>query len=437
MGLGIGIGIPSGVMNSNLAFARKRDRTSFITTWRTTAANESITIPADTSPGYNYNITTSDGQSFENITGSKTITFATAGDYDISISGDFPRINFYNTDTANRDKIIDIKQWGNIVWESFNKAFYYCLNVKGSFTDTPNLSNVTSTSRMFYAARSFNQDISSWDVSSVTYMYAMFGYAYSFNQDIGSWDVSNVIDMSYMFQGATAFNQPIGNWDVSSVIYMSNMFYLASEFNQPIGNWDVSSVWNMAYMFGRAYLFNQPINDWDVSNVTNMTSMFTNSLAFNQPLDSWNVSSLISMSYMFYSSSPSLFDQDLGSWDISKVSDMGNMFRSVLLSTANYDALLIGWHSTLESLYPNGVGYSKSAYLNFGNSKYSPNTASSSSASLIARASLISDFSWTIIDGGYVGQFPVEETPVEAVSTSYYYQSNASGEYQGIGFNNI
>jgi hypothetical protein len=43
------------------------DGTSFITTWRTTTTNETITIPT-AGRGYNYNIITSDGQEFTGVT---------------------------------------------------------------------------------------------------------------------------------------------------------------------------------------------------------------------------------------------------------------------------------------------------------------------------------------------------------------------------------
>jgi surface protein len=47
-------------------------------------------------------------------------------------------------------------------------------------------------SHMFHEAKSFNQDISKWNVSKVTDMAFMFSNTKLFNQDISKWDVSNV-----------------------------------------------------------------------------------------------------------------------------------------------------------------------------------------------------------------------------------------------------
>ena len=49
--------------------------------------------------------------------------------------------------------------------------------------------------------RSFNQDISAWDVSNVTNMSLCLAM-HSFNQDLSAWDVSNVTTMSDMFNEA-------------------------------------------------------------------------------------------------------------------------------------------------------------------------------------------------------------------------------------------
>ena len=45
-------------------------------------------------------------------------------------------------------------------------------------------------SAMFIDAKSFNDDISNWDVSSATDMSRMFAYAKSFDGDLSKWDVS-------------------------------------------------------------------------------------------------------------------------------------------------------------------------------------------------------------------------------------------------------
>lgn len=88
--------------------------------------------------------------------------------------------------------------------------------------------------------RSFNGDISDWDVSNVKNMSKMFCYATSFNGDISDWDVSNVENMNSMFYGAKSFYGDISQWYVRKVKNMSFMFHDASSFNQNLSRWDVT-----------------------------------------------------------------------------------------------------------------------------------------------------------------------------------------------------
>ena len=319
----------------------------FITTWRTTAANESITIPT-TGTGYNYHVDWGDGTVENSFTGNATHAYAIAGEYTVKISGTFPQIYFYGF-SAYRSKIIAINQWGNGKWRSMKRAFYRCRKLVGQATDTPDLSEVSDMSNMFYNASSFNQDIGDWKVENVTNMSYVFHYASSFNQDIGAWNVENVTNMSYMFSHAISFNQDIGAWNVGNVISMSSMFSYAGSFNQDIGDWNVSSVtnmsrlfyqsrfnqdigaWNvgnvrsMSYMFSFAKYFNQDIGAWKVGNVTNMSHMFSHAISFNQDIGAWKVGNVTNMSHMF-SYTRSSFNQDIGAWNVENVINMSSMF---------------------------------------------------------------------------------------------------------------
>ncbi len=247
------------------------------------------------------------------------------------------------------------------------------------------VSSVQDMRSMFRHAKLFDQNLNGWDVSSVTSMWGMFEGAGAFNGNIADWDVSSVENMYRMFRGATVFNQDISGWDVSSVDTMQLMFSGARAFDQDIGGWDVSSVTRTLGMFEDAELFNQDISNWDVSNVTDTRYMFEGAEAFNQDIGGWDVSSVGNMGGMFRDAL--LFDQDLGGWDVSNVdavNGFGDMFAGIALSTANYDALLLGWSN---------LDVEPGMTFDAGDSQYTEGAVE-------ARDTLINDFDWTINDGG-------------------------------------
>lgn len=195
-------------------------------------------------------------------------------------------------------------------------------------------------------------------------------------------DLAGVSTFQGMFQNCSNLkgNPSMGLWDVSAIVNMNGAFSGATLFDTPIGAWDVSNVTDMSLMFDSASSFNQEINSWNVSNVTNMLNMFRLAVSF---------------------------DRNIDSWDVSNVTNMTNMFSGVKLSTSNYDALLIGW-SALN--LQNGVTFSG------GNSQYC--------ASIAARNFIISNFSWSITDGGTDAACPTyqfaDETIYEFADESIY-----------------
>ena len=237
-----------------------QDYDPFITKWKVTSTDRTITIHGTAVSGKNYTVNWGDGTT-SSATGSISHTYDNAGTYTVSISGDLAKITHTVSNATDAAKLVSVEQWGDIAWSDMSGMFRGASNMVYNATDVPKLSGVTDMSFMFHGASSFNGDISSWGVSFVTDMSSMFNGASSFNSAI-FYDVSNVTDMSSMFNGASAFNQDISFWDVSNVTNMTSMFNGASAFNQDISSWNVSNVTNMTSMFDGATAFSQNLGKW-------------------------------------------------------------------------------------------------------------------------------------------------------------------------------
>ncbi len=192
---------------------------------------------------------------------------------------------------------------------------------------------------------------------------------------VQQWGTQQWTSMFAMFaDNRSLYHLPVQAPDLSLCTSMESMFAFDLSLYADIGNWDVSNVTNMSSMFTECYSFNQDIGNWDVSNVTNMNHMFSRATSFNQ---------------------------DIGNWDVSNVTDMSGMFYNVTLSTANYDALLIGWASN-SNLQSNVIFHGgNSTYCNAEN----------------ARNILVNNFGWTISDWGYdCSSLGIDETSVSDFS---------------------
>ena len=116
----------------------------FITTWRTTTANDNIVIPTFLGEIYNYDVDWGDGSTSTGQTGNSTHIYTMQGDYTVSISGVFPNLYIgdpiFDHPNTNRYKIRSIDQWRGQSLTSMAKAFFKCEYLTGQASDIPDLS---------------------------------------------------------------------------------------------------------------------------------------------------------------------------------------------------------------------------------------------------------------------------------------------------------
>ena len=343
------------VGNKNSLWGKKVvDTTSFITKWDMLSGVE-LKLPTRTGYSYNCTVDWGDGTettitSFDDVNNSHT--YSADGIYTVTINGVFEAFTSFNY--TNSNNLVDVTQFGNNI--------LYYLNFKGCI----NL-NITATDIPIFAVGAYCHSL-----------FAEIGTVNVTNLD--NWDVSNVVNFERAFLQAQ-FSNNLFNWDISSAISLNSMFY-ASSFNSPINHWNTANVRDMSRMFYQCP-FNQYIGDWNVEKVTDTYQMFLNATSYNQPFTNWNTIALKNMSYMFLNANS--FNQSLAHFNISKLTTALGMINRAIYSTANYDALLIGWQG---QPHPTGRTLSVSqTYYTLGG------------AAEVARTALIAD-GWTINDLG-------------------------------------
>jgi len=342
----------------------------FRTVWRTSNTGGSATdsrtvrLPLVSDGTYSFRVSWGDGTggtiTNANWSSARDHTYATAGDYVVTITGSIRGWNFNQHEicgwggATDRNKLLEVSSWAGLRLDTPTwNTNYFCSaeNLQITATDAPdltgttslagtfqgartlnanlsgwNVSGVTNMQSMFQSATAFNGDLSGWNTANVTTMYAMFNGASAFNRDISSWSTGSVTTMAYMFQSATAFDQPLNGWNTANVTTMYAMFNNAARFNQPLNLWNTIKVTTMYAMFQSAAKFNQSLTGWDTGAVTTMNRMFNGATLFNGSVTGWNTANVTSMEYLFVNASS--FNQSVEGWDTTKVTTFFGMFQS-------------------------------------------------------------------------------------------------------------
>ena len=193
-------------------------------------------------------------------------------------------------------------------------------------------------------------------------------------------DISACTSMSAAFNGTTALTgiPSINSWDFSGITTMFQMFRL-SNFNTYFGDVDVSNVVSLARCFQDNPSYNQPFTNWVTSSNITLLSFLESANSFNQPIV-FNTSLVTNMARAFRSS---VFNQDMTSLDYTQVTSMQFCLRSANMSVVNWSNMLIEMESQAV----------KNNVIVECNAKHNASASA-------ARAALIADHSWTIIDAG-------------------------------------
>ena len=214
-----------GAVPSSSVTVSNINQSAFVSVWRTTAANETVTI--GTHPGvYNYSIDWGDGTSENLTTEDPSHIYASPGDYTVTIEGTFPSLYL-----LSNTQIVEVVNLGDVGWQSFEMGFRNSSIESFTFGTGSSVAAVTTFWAMFNDCSSLTSvdlagidsysvadmrnmfngignldelDLSDLDTSNVDTMYRMFTSSLFTSINALGWDVSNVTDSAQIFQNTTA-----------------------------------------------------------------------------------------------------------------------------------------------------------------------------------------------------------------------------------------
>jgi len=257
-----------------------------------TSADNEFTIPTSTTgitQAFLYDIETSDGQNITGVTGNHTITFPSAGTYEVKISGSFPYMYFNNG--GDKSKILDIKNFGIYALGSTSQinAFYGCSNLAINATDIGHFDNVTNFTRAWASCSSLTS-FPKINTSSGTNFYV----AWERCTNLTSFpliDTSNGTNFAYTWGYSSLDSFPL--LDMSSAVDVYGAWQSSNIVSFPAINFNNVqrfSRFNAGAWSNSNNLSNFPPNLFDFASANDYASAFSNTNLTTQSIDNILVS---------------------------------------------------------------------------------------------------------------------------------------------------
>lgn len=226
------------------------DPTKFISTWKTdntgVSSSTQIKLPLESSGTYNFVVEWGDGSQNTITTWNQaetTHTYSGAGTYTIKIKGTCYGWRF--NVGGDREKILDVSQWGELRLGNNNGYFFGCVNLDISATDILDLTDTTTMDSAFTICIALTDipNIGMWDTSLVRSWTSAFNFCQSFiGTGVEDINMTLVTSIASMLKDCILFNRPIGRWDTSSLQGASNALNGATSFDQDLNNWNVEMI---------------------------------------------------------------------------------------------------------------------------------------------------------------------------------------------------
>lgn len=312
--------------------------------------DDQFNINVQASGGYvfDYDVDWGDGSTDTNVTGSLVHTYAVAGEYDVKISGVFPNIYFFNR--FDRWKVLEVKNWGNIQWETMLNAFQGCGNMEITATDEGDFTQVNNFKSAFQNCSSITSitGSSNWINSNCTDVFlAFYGCSNMTSIETTNWDTVNLSSFTGFFQDCTSLTSLDGtNWDLSNVTGFSNAFSNTTSLTTITGNgnWRFSTTTNVDFsaFFNNCFaLDGLNTTNWNMERVVSLSQAFRDCTALTYlDMSNWDLSSCGSLFLWLYNTPLLAAANGIGDLDVSSVTNFGYVFANVdslVADVSNWD----------------------------------------------------------------------------------------------------
>ena len=292
---------------------------ALILKYTTTTPSESIEIKG-TGTGYNYDVDWGDSSSDTAVTtATKTHTYSAAGTYTVKITGAFPKPYFGTMASADRDKIVELSNWGDIQYLSLYQAFKDCSNMQYTATDYPDFSAATANTANMLRACFLNcsgitnaLDLSSWTNLECVGSYGM----YTFLQ--GCSNVSSV--------NLSGWNLPNATNSTQVLLNVGNGLAVGTDINLDNMSWGSAN--SLASFMQGTQIKTLTMQNWT--------------------LPASNNCSLYAMFYQADSGAAASISLDLSGWtNTNKISSLSNWMRASSSSSSPFISLnTTGWDTS-------------------------------------------------------------------------------------------